>query len=409
MKNEVVITQNRTQHPTPVLPPTQAPLTSGLVWLMAITCGLVVANIYYNQPLLVEIGRTFQVSDSRVSWVATITQVGYTLGLLFAVPLGDKVERKGLILLLLLCAAACLAGAALAPSFVVLVAASLLIGIFSAVPQLLVPMAASLATDAERGKVVGKVMSGLLIGILLSRTLSGYVGAHFGWRTMFGGGALMMLMLVAILALRLPRNQPSFTGTYSSLMKSLLTLTRDLPTLRRSSLVGACMFGGLTVFWTTLVFFLEGEPYFYKSDVVGFFGVIGACGALAAPLAGKLADKRGSDYALSMGILLALGAYLLLGLTGVYLTGLILGVIILDVGQQVTHISNQSRIFSLIPEARSRLNTVYMTSSFIGGSLGSLAGGFAWAHWQWPGVCATGLLFVVAAFLINRFYGRTES
>ncbi|WP_315985102.1 MFS transporter [Hymenobacter sp. BT188] len=409
MKNEVVITQNRTQHPTAILPQIQAPLTSGLVWLMAITCGLVVANIYYNQPLLVEIGRTFQVSDSRVSWVATITQVGYTLGLLFAVPLGDKVERKGLILLLLLCAAACLAGAALAPSCVVLVAASLLIGIFSAVPQLLVPMAASLATDAERGKVVGKIMSGLLIGILLSRTLSGYVGAHFGWRTMFGGGALMMLVLVAILALRLPRNQPSFKGTYGSLMKSLLTLTRDLPTLRRSSLVGACMFGGLTVFWTTLVFFLEGAPYFYKSDVVGFFGVIGACGALAAPLAGKLADERGSDYALSMGILLALGAYLLLGLTGVYLVGLILGVIILDVGQQVTHISNQSRIFSLIPEARSRLNTVYMTSSFIGGSLGSLAGGFAWAHWQWPGVCATGLVFVIAAFLINRFYGRAGS
>ena len=403
-----MLTQPQAPESIPKIPPTPAPLTSGLVWLMAVTCGLVVANIYYNQPLLVEIGRTFRLSDSRVSLVATVTQVGYTLGLLFAVPLGDKVERKGLITIMLLCAAACLAGAALAPSFAVLVAASLLIGVFSAVPQLLVPMAASLATDAERGKVVGKVMSGLLVGILLSRTLSGYVGAHFGWRTMFGAGALMMLVVVAVLALRLPRNQPTFQGTYGSLMRSLLTLTRDLPTLRRSALVGACMFGGLTVFWTTLVFFLEGSPYFYESDVVGFFGVIGACGALAAPLAGKLADKRGSDYALSMGILLALGAYLVLGVGGVYLAGLVLGVIVLDVGQQITHVSNQSRIFSLLPEARSRLNTVYMTSAFIGGSVGSLAGGLAWAHGQWPGVCITGLLFVVAAFLLNRFYGQAE-
>ncbi|WP_245326165.1 MFS transporter [Hymenobacter wooponensis] len=389
-----------------VRPTPSAPLAPALVWLMAITCGLVVANIYYNQPLLAEIGRTFGLSESNVSLVATITQVGYTLGLLFVVPLGDKRERKGLTLVLLLCSAVCMAGAAFAPTFALLAAASLLIGIFSAVPQLLIPMAASLASDEERGRVVGKVMSGLLIGILLSRTISGYVGAHFGWRTMFWAGAGVMVVLTAILARMLPRNQPQFAGSYGSLLKSLGTLTTELPVLRRSALVGACMFAGFSAFWTTLVFFLESPAYRYGSDIAGLFGLIGASGAFAASFAGKSADTKGADYALNLGILLFLGAYLLLGFGGYYLLGLIVGVIILDIGQQMTHISNQARIFTLRPEARSRLNTVYMTACFIGASMGSFLGGIAWDHFHWTGVCGVGLGFVVLAYLLNRFYGR---
>jgi predicted MFS family arabinose efflux permease len=381
------------------------PLAPALVWLMAITCGLVVANIYYNQPLLAEIGRTFGLSESRVSLVATITQVGYTLGLLFVVPLGDKRERKSLILTLLLCAAVCMAGAAFAPTFALLAAASLLIGVFSSVPQLLIPMAASLATDEDRGRVVGKVMSGLLIGILLSRTISGYVGAHFGWRTIFWAGAVLMVVLTGILSRMLPRNQPSFAGSYGSLLGSLGTLVRELPVLRRSALVGACMFAGFSAFWTTLVFFLE-KDYHYGSEVAGLFGLIGASGAFAASFAGKSADKKGADYALNLGILLFLGAYGLLAFGGRYLLGLIVSVVILDVGQQMTHISNQARIFTLIPEARSRLNTVYMTACFIGASAGSFVGGLAWSHFQWPGVCGVGLAFVSAAYVLNRFYGR---
>jgi predicted MFS family arabinose efflux permease len=383
-----------------------APLAPALVWLMAITCGLVVANIYYNQPLLAEIGRTFGLSESRVSLIATITQVGYTIGLLFVVPLGDKRERKGLILALIMAAAVCMAGAAAAPSFALLAVASLLIGIFSAVPQLLIPMAASLASDEERGRVVGKVMSGLLIGILLSRTISGYVGLHLGWRTMFWVGAGIMVLLTATLYRMLPRNQPSFAGSYGSLLRSLGTLTSTLPTLRRSALVGLCMFGGFSAFWTTLVFFLESDAYHYHSDVAGLFGLIGASGAFAASFAGKSADRKGPDYGITLGILLFLGAYVLLGFGGYYLVGLVVGVIILDVGQQITHISNQTRIFTLLPEARSRLNTVYMTASFMGASLGSFLGGLAWDHFQWPGVCGVGLGFVGLAYLVNRFYGR---
>ena len=373
---------------------------------MALTCGLVVANIYYNQPLLAAIGRTFHLSDSSASLVATATQVGYTLGMLFVVPLGDMLERKNLILLMLLGAAACLGLAAFAPSFALLAGASVLLGICSAVPQLLLPMAAHLAPEADRGRIVGRIMSGLLIGILASRTVSGYVGAHLGWRAMFEIAAGLMLALLGLLAWRLPQDRPNFAGSYGALMKSLLTLTRTLPALRRSAMVGGLLFAAFSVFWTTLTFFLEGPDYRYGSDVAGFFGVIGAVGALAAPLAGKAADTRGPDFAIGAGIVLALAAYVLMGLTGYHLAGLVLGVILLDVGVQSAHISNQTRIFSLVPEARSRLNTVYMTGYFTGGSLGSVLGGQAWTHFGWPGVCVLGAGLTGAAYLVSRFYGR---
>jgi len=390
----------------PVPTPTTHRLDNSLVWLMALTCGLVVANIYYNQPLLAAIGRTFHVRDSQASLIATATQVGYTLGMVLIVPLGDMLERKRLILWMLIGAAVCLGGAALAPSFLLLAGASVLIGICSAVPQLLLPMAAHLAPEADRGRIVGRVMSGLLVGILLSRTASGYVGAHLGWRTVFEGAAVLMLALTALLAWRLPQNQPTFTGTYSSLMRSLGTLVRELPPLRRSALVGASIFAGFSVFWTTLAFYLESPAYRYGSDVAGFFGLIGAVGALAAPLAGSLTDKHGARYAITVSIVLSLASYVLLGLAGGLLVGLVIGVILLDVGVQSTHISNQTLVFSLRPEARSRLNTVYMTGYFTGGSLGSVLGGLAWTHFGWPGVCAVGGAFVALALLIHRSYQR---
>lgn len=389
------------------VPPRQ--LDAALVWLMALTCGLVVANIYYNQPLLAAIGRTFHVSDSRASLVATATQVGYTLGMLLVVPLGDKLERKRLMLAMLGAASACLGAAALAPTFGLLAAASVLIGICSSVPQLLLPMAATLAPEADRGRIVGRIMSGLLIGILLSRTVSGYVGAHLGWRLVFAGAAGLMLALAALLAWRLPRDRPTFQGTYTSLMQSLLTLTRELAPLRRSALVGGAIFAAFSVFWTTLAFYLAGPAYHYGSDVAGFFGLVGAMGALAAPLAGKAADTRGPRFAITVGIGLALVSFVVLGVGGGYLAGLVLGVILLDVGVQSAHISNQTLIFSLRPEARSRLNTVYMTGYFTGGSLGSVVGGLAWMHYGWPGVCAVGGAFVALGLAAHRFYGRQAS
>ena len=377
---------------------------------MALACGLVVANIYYNQPLLAAIGRDFGVSDSRASLIATATQAGYTLGMLLLVPLGDKLERKRFILWLLFGVAGCLAGAALAPSFWILAAASVLIGLCSAVPQLLLPMAAALAPEADRGRIVGRIMSGLLLGILLSRTISGFVAAHLGgWRVVFGGAAGLMLALAALLAWQLPRSYPSFRGTYAELMRSLGALVRELPTLRRSALVGMGAFAGFSVFWTTLVFHLESPTYHYGSDVAGLFGLVGAAGALAASLAGQAADTQGPRFAILVGVVLALAAYVVLGLTGGWLVGLVLGVLLLDVGVQAAHISNQTLIFSLRPEARSRLNTVYMTGYFTGGSLGSVLGGWAWMHYGWPGVCVAGGACVALALVAHQFYQRPSA
>ena len=393
--------------PDTLLSPLPVRLHAGLVWLLALACGLVVANIYYNQPLLAAIGSDFHVSDSRASLIATATQAGYTLGMLLLVPLGDKLERKRFILWLLGGAAVCLAGAALAPSFGVLAVASVLIGLCSAVPQLLLPMAAALAPEADRGRIVGRIMSGLLLGILLSRTVSGFVAAHLGgWRVVFGGAAGLMLALAALLAWQLPRNYPTFRGTYAELMRSLGSLVRELPVLRRSALVGAGIFASFSVFWTTLVFYLESPAYHAGSDVAGLFGLVGAAGALAASLAGKAADTRGPRFAITVGVVLALGAYLVLGLAGGWLWGLILGVLLLDVGVQAAHISNQTLVFSLRPEARSRLNTVYMTGYFTGGSLGSVLGGWAWMHYGWPGVCVAGGACVAAALGAHWFYER---
>ncbi len=376
-------------------------IDNALVWLMAITCGLVVANIYYNQPLLGEIAKTFGLKAKDVSLVATITQLGYTIGLLLVVPLGDMLERKKLILTKMVMASMGLVVIAVTDSFYVMLAASLFVGIFSSVPQVLLPMAAHLAPAEQRGKIVGKVMSGLLIGILLSRTLSGYIGALYGWRTMFVVGFGIMVLLGAVLAFKLPVSKPFYNGNYGSLMKSLLTFIKEQPLLRQSALIGFCSFGAFSTFWTTLVFFLEGNSYNYKSDIVGLFGLIGACGAFAAPLTGKMSDRRGASFTMVIGILMILIAYFFMLIGGELLFVLIFGVILLDIGQQVTHVSNQSRIFALIPEARSRLNTVYMTSSFAGGSLGSYVGSLAWQYYQWLGVCAVGLVFMGTALLVK--------
>lgn len=379
----------------------QAGISRGLVLLMAFTCGVVVANIYYNQPLLIQIAATFSVSEEKVSLIATITQVGYTLGLLFVVPLGDKIERRKLILFKLAGAGAVMLVAALSFNFYMLLTASLLIGFFSAVPQLLLPMAAGLAPDVTRGKILGQVMSGLLIGILLSRSLSGFMGAIFGWRVVFYSGAAAMVLLLGLLSWKLPASPPVFEGSYGGLMRSLFSYAKQLPLLRQAAATGFCIFGAFSVFWTTMVFLLEGAPFFYKSDMVGLFGLIGACGAIAAPLAGRWVDRRGPQFTIRIGVTGLLFAFVVMGFSATSLTGLILGVILLDIGLQITHVSNQSKVFSLVPEARSRLNTVYISSAFAGGSIGSLSGATAWSHWHWTGVCILGAAFTITALLIN--------
>ena len=382
-------------------------LSRGHIVLMAICTGLIVANIYYCQPLIVLISKEFHVSGSSAGSITFYTQMGYALGLLFFVPLGDKLERKGQILWMSAFAVISLTVAALSPSLLVLKIASVLIGASCVVPQLILPLAASLAAPSRTGKVIGGIMSGLLIGILLSRTLSGFIGAWLGWRSMFGLAAGQTLILLLIIRGSFPTSRPSFPGSYLSLMRTLLTLAKEQPILREAAAINALAFATFGMFWTTMVLHLSGEPFNFRSDLIGLFGLAAAAGALAAPLVGGSADRRSPRIAIGYGIGILLLSWLILYAWSNFVTGLIAGIILLDLALQCIHVSNQSRVYALLPSARNRLNTVYMTVSFIGTSLGSAVGLFVWDRAAWTGVCITGAALTLAAFLIYALTAPT--
>jgi predicted MFS family arabinose efflux permease len=379
-------------------------LSRGHIVIMAICTGLIVANIYYCQPLLVLISKSFSIPASKGGRIAFLTQLGYALGLLFFVPLGDKVERRGQIIWMAAAAAGALILAASAPSLGVLEVASVLIGATSVIPQLILPMAAHLAAPSKTGKVIGSIMSGLLIGIVLSRTLSGFVGAWLGWRGMFWVAAGITFSLLLIIRLYFPISRPGFIGSYGTLMRSLLVLIREQPVLREAAAITALGFATFGMFWTTMVLHLSGVPFHFNSDRIGLFGLAAAAGALAAPLVGGSADKRNPRITIGYGLGLLLLSFMLLYIWADTVPGMIAGIVLLDLAMQCIHVSNQSRVYALIPAARNRLNTVYMTVSFTGTSLGSAIGLLAWEKGAWAGVCLTGALLTLAAFTL---YGAT--
>lgn len=387
---------------------TKAPVLTRLhLWVMTITTGLVVANIYYNQPLLADISKDFKVSQARGGLLAMLTQIGYASGMLFTVPLGDMLRRKRLIMFEFLMTITALLLAAWSPTFPVLMISCFLIGAFSIIPQLIVPMAAHLSVPGERGKTIGFVMSGLLIGILLSRTVSGYIGAHFGWRAMFLIAAVLMAILWIVLYFLLPEVYPDYSGTYKDLMKSLLVLAKEEPALRVAALRGALCYACFAGFWTTLVFLLKEPQFNAGSEVAGAFGLVGAFGALAASQMGRLSDK-GNSYRLTMySILLVVISYIVFKFSTFSMTGLVIGVILMDMGVQATHISNQAVIFSIRPEARNRLNTVYMVTYFIGGAAGTFVASQAWNSYKWNGVVMMGLILSTAALVVHLVFKDT--
>ncbi|KAA1180994.1 MFS transporter [Paenibacillus sp. B2(2019)] len=397
-----------TQSITPAAVRVGGGLTKQFILILAIASGLSVANMYYNQPLLADIGRTFHASSNAVGYVSMLTQIGYALGMLFFVPLGDIRERRTLISGLLIAVSLSLVGFATAQNLIWMYIASFAIGITTVVPQVIIPLSAELALSEERGKVIGTVMSGLFFGILLARTISGIIGDMFGWRAMYWIAAAIMLLLSLILYQLIPKTKPENNSSYSDLLKSMGNLIRRYSTLREASLIGACMFGGFSVFWTSLAFFLEGEPYHYSSSITGLFGLIGVAGAAGAPFIGRLADRIAPKKIVGILLLLTLIAYGFFGLAGFTIWSLIAGVIILDLGVQGSQVSNQTRIYALEPAARSRINTVFMVSTFTGGAIGSTLGSFAWQHWGWNGVCLMGGMLIVAAICIWIVYRGIE-
>lgn len=374
-------------------------LGRGVTLAMAVACGVAVATLYYNQPLLGLLQRDFPGRAATVGFVPTATQLGYAAGIFLLVPLGDVVERRTLILAQLGMLALALLATVLAPSAGTLVAASVLLGVTATAAQVLIPFAAELADPARRGATVGTLMSGLLCGILFGRALAGFVGQHFGWRAMFGVAIGLVLLTGGLMAAVLPRGAPKARVPYPALLGSLFALVRDEPRLRLATAIQTAMFGAFSVFWTTLALRLEQPPYRVGADVAGLFGLLGGFGILAAPLVGGVADRRGPSVAIGLGTAVTLGCWLLLAASSSWAT-VVAAVVALDVGVQCCMISNQHVIFALRPEARNRINTVFVCGLFLGGAAGSAGSILCWRAGGWPAVCLFGgALTAVAAAL----------
>jgi len=388
-------------------PASADPSLRGLLLLLATIAGVAVANIYYNQPLLDNFRQSFPASASWVGVVPAVTQLGYAAGMLLLAPLGDRFDRRALILLQTAGMCIALVVAAAAPALPILVAASLAIGVLATIAQQAVPFAAELAPPSQRGHAVGTVMSGLLLGILLARTAAGFVAEYFGWRAVFAVSVLALLALAVVIVLRLPKSKPTSTLSYGKLLVSMWHLVVEHRALREASLTGAALFAGFSIFWSVLALLLAGPPFPLGPQAAGLFGIVGAAGALAAPLAGKFADRRGPRAIITLSIVLVAISFVVFGFSAKSIAGLVIGVIVLDVGVQAAQISNQSRIYALKPEARSRVNTVYMVAYFIGGALGSGLASLAWQAMGWTGVCLAGLAATgLAGFSHWRGRGR---
>ncbi|MEG7498038.1 MFS transporter [Enterobacter hormaechei] len=385
-------------------------LSPALILLMSVATGLAVASNYYAQPLLDTIARAFDLSASSAGFIVTAAQLGYAAGLLFLVPLGDMFERRMLIVSMTLLAAGGMLITASSQSLTMMIIGTALTGLFSVVAQILVPLAATLASPEKRGKVVGTIMSGLLLGILLARTVAGLLASLGGWSTVYWVASVLMLIMALALWRGLPKVKQENHLNYPQLLASVFSLfTRD-KLLRTRAILGCLTFANFSILWTSMAFLLAAPPFNYSEGVIGLFGLAGAAGALGARPAGGLADKGKSHMTTSAGLVLLLLSWAAIWYGHVSVLALIVGILVLDLTVQGVHITNQTVIYRMKPDARNRLTAGYMTSYFIGGAAGSLISASAWQHAGWTGVCAIGAIVAAINLLVWwRGYHRQEA
>jgi predicted MFS family arabinose efflux permease len=371
------------------------------VLIMAVTAGICVANIYYNQPILNEIALSLHIDPKNIGTISPLAQAGYGLGLLFITPLGDKMDRKRLILYLQILLILALIGMSFASTLFQLYAASLAIGLFAVTAQVILPMAASLVTE-NKGKIVGIIFTGILIGVLTARVFSGFITEGLGWQYVYRISAVLVALSALLMQTDFPSNKDRFNGSYLQLLQSVMLQLKRFNTLRITALIGALAFGSLSSFWVTLTFYLSGSPFKYSTSVIGLFGLLAAGGALLAPFIGKLADKGNPRRSLTISL-----AFILLSIGALYvfpgsLISLLVAVLLIDIGVQAVQITNIALIYSLDTQANSRINTVYMTSYFIGGAGGAYIGLLAWNYGGWNMVLGQMALFIVIALIASR-------
>ncbi|WP_032485543.1 MFS transporter, partial [Yersinia pestis] len=376
-----------------------------LIVLMSVATGLAVASNYYAQPLLETIATNFNLSVNQAGFIVTAAQLGYAVGLMFLVPLGDMFERRGLIVGMTLLAAGGMLITAMSQNLTMMIIGTALTGLFSVVAQLLVPLAATLAAPEKRGKVVGIIMSGLLLGILLARTVAGALATLGGWRTIYWVASALMFIMALVLWRCLPRYKQHTGLNYGQLLGSIFALFIHTPVLRTRALLGALSFANFSVLWTSMAFLLAAPPFGYSEATIGLFGLVGAAGALMATKAGQLADKGKARVTTSAGLVLLLLSWLPIAFGQHSIIALIIGIIVLDLAVQAVHVTNQSVMYRMMPEARNRLTAGYMTSYFIGGALGSLISAAAYQHAGWYGVSTAGLvlcLLNIVTWLVGK-------
>lgn len=385
-------------------------LSPALILLMSVATGLAVASNYYAQPLLDTIARAFNLSASSAGFIVTAAQLGYAAGLLFLVPLGDMFERRMLIVSMTLLAAGGMLITASSQSLTMMIVGTALTGLFSVVAQILVPLAATLASPEKRGKVVGTIMSGLLLGILLARTVAGLLASLGGWRTVYWVASVLMVIMALALWRGLPKVKQENHLNYPQLLASVFSLFTQDKLLRTRALLGCFTFANFSILWTSMAFLLAAPPFNYSEGVIGLFGLAGAAGALGARPAGGLADKGKSHLTTSAGLVLLLLSWAAIWYGHISVLALIVGILVLDLTVQGVHITNQTVIYRVKPEARNRLTAGYMTSYFIGGAAGSLISASAWQHAGWSGVCTIGAIVATLNLLVWwRGYHRQDA
>jgi predicted MFS family arabinose efflux permease len=384
----------------PSRPPAAQEMSRRLVLLFALACGLSVANIYFALPLLDAMAREFSISPAAIGMVVTATQIGYAAGLIFIVPLGDLVDRRRLIVSQAALSALALFVVGLAPTGFVLLAAMIVVGLLAVVVQVLVAFAATLAAPTERGRVVGAVTSGVVIGILLARFVSGVLADLGGWRSVYLCSAGLMLIMAGVLLRTLPRHRRNAAApSYLELLRSMAALFREEPILRARAVLAFLIFASFNVLWAPLVLPLSAPPFSLSHSAIGLFGLAGVAGALAAGRAGRLADRGHGQWTTGLSLGLMLAAWLPIALMGVSLWALAVGVIMLDLAIQAVHVTNQSLIFAVRPEARSRLVAGYMVFYSIGSAGGAIASTSVYAIAGWLGVCGLGAVINITALL----------
>nr|WP_218056005.1 MFS transporter [Gilliamella apicola] len=376
---------------------------------MAFAIGVTIASNYYAQPLLHSITNDLHIATEHAGSIIMAAQFSYAVGLLFITPLGDKVERKNLILILMILTTCGLVVSASSQNLWMLIIGTAITGLFSAVAQVLIPFAATLAKPENRGKIVGTLMSGMLLGILIGRSFAGAISSIGDWHDVYWIATVIMSIITILLWLSLPSYRNKTNINYWQLMSSIASLYRQERTLRIRSILAVISFAIFSLLWTPLAFLLSDPPYYYSDFIIGLFGFAGAAGALGSPIVGRLSDKGKGFIATSIGLALLLLSWLPLSLAHYSIIALILGVILLDFAVQVTHVSNMNAIYQIRPEARSRMNTGYMVSYFTGGMLGSVGSTYLYGHYGWIAIILTGTILALIGIITWIHYTKTYS